>query len=479
MLKKFIADIAFIQILNLLVKPIWILIIDREVQNQLSQAAYGEYFALYNFSLLFFIVLDLGITSFNSTQISKDRKKLKQLFGNLFGLKILLAALYVFIVFSLGSVMGYTSSSFKLLVLLAFIQIISSFNQYFRSSISAFQLFKSDGVFMVLDRLIIIILCSLMLWGGIQDWQISIERFAWAQLVGLSAVALLLVAFIYKKLDRISLSFSLKKVFPLLKKTWPFGLLVALMGLYNYTDGVMIEKLATGGAEETGLYAMGYRLFFAVFMFAQIFSNVLLPLYGKYEKDKANTQLLSTFTAKLLVLTAIALSLISFVYQTEIIEYLYPQKYSNEASETFAILMFSFIGSAFILVYGTLLTAREKLKQLNITAFITLVLNLSLNYTLIPQYGAKGAAIATLISQLIFGLSCFVIAKYKLRFHYSTEEVLRFLIAVVMLFVGILISKQYLDNYAVHLVMITLTILIAALISKILDLKKLKSNPSK
>ena len=61
MLKKYLADIAFMQILNLLIKPIWILVIDRAVQNTLSLEVYGNYAALFNFSLMFFIILDLGL----------------------------------------------------------------------------------------------------------------------------------------------------------------------------------------------------------------------------------------------------------------------------------------------------------------------------------------------------------------------------------------------------------------------------------
>lgn len=477
MLKKFISDIAFIQLLNLLVKPLWILVIDREVQNQLSQYAYGEYFALFNFSLLFFIVLDLGISSFNATQLSKDPKKLKQLFGNLFGLKILLSALYLFLLFTVGYMMGYQSGSFELLIILAGIQIVSSFNQYFRSSITAFHWFKSDGIFMVLDRLIIIILCAIMLWGGIEGWGITIKRFAVAQLIGLVAVALILVTFIYYKLDKVKLSFSLKHVFPLLKKTWPFGLLIALMGLYNYMDGVMLEQLS--GAEEAGLYAMGYRLFFALFMFAQIFSNVLLSMFGKNEKDRSMLKELSAFSAKILLLIGFAVALLSMSYKNEIMQWLYPMKYTEDSAVSFSILMFSFIGSALILVYGTLLTAKEKLKQLNFAAGATLILNLSLNFILIPNHGASGAAMATLISQLIFGISCLIISMVKLRFSIEWNTLMRFFVAFIALYTVIILAKQYMPNIYVHLLMITLAILIAALVTKVLNTKWLKSGIGK
>ncbi|MEY2924553.1 MAG: hypothetical protein RLZZ337_1101, partial [Bacteroidota bacterium] len=51
MLKKYLSDIAFMQLLNLLIKPIWILVIDRAVQEALPKSVYGNYFALFNFSI--------------------------------------------------------------------------------------------------------------------------------------------------------------------------------------------------------------------------------------------------------------------------------------------------------------------------------------------------------------------------------------------------------------------------------------------
>ena len=93
MLKKYLSDIAFMQVLNLLVKPVWILVIDRAVQNALTQEIYGNYFALFNFSLMFFIVLDLGLNGYNTTEISRDTNKIVSIAGNIIGLKILLSSL--------------------------------------------------------------------------------------------------------------------------------------------------------------------------------------------------------------------------------------------------------------------------------------------------------------------------------------------------------------------------------------------------
>ena len=83
MQNKFIKNIIFLLFLNLLVKPFWILGVDREVQNMLGDKSYGLYLAIFNFSYLFYIILDLGITNFNSRNIAQDNKLLSKHFAGL------------------------------------------------------------------------------------------------------------------------------------------------------------------------------------------------------------------------------------------------------------------------------------------------------------------------------------------------------------------------------------------------------------
>ena len=50
--KKFVKNIAFLIVLNLLIKPFWALGIEPMVQNSVGNASYGEYAILFNFSFL-------------------------------------------------------------------------------------------------------------------------------------------------------------------------------------------------------------------------------------------------------------------------------------------------------------------------------------------------------------------------------------------------------------------------------------------
>ena len=71
MQRKFITNLALLLFLNFLIKPFWLFGIDRTVQNSVLAEDYGIYFTLFNFSMLFNILLDVGITNFNNKNIAQ------------------------------------------------------------------------------------------------------------------------------------------------------------------------------------------------------------------------------------------------------------------------------------------------------------------------------------------------------------------------------------------------------------------------
>ena len=473
MLKKYLGDLAFMQVLNLLVKPIWILVIDAAVQEALPQAVYGNYFALFNTSLLFFIVLDLGLNNFNITEVAQDNSKIRSLTGSIIGLKILLAILYVIIILGVGAVLGYSTNEFGLLLILGAIQVVTSLNQFFRSIVASLQRFRIDGIFMVLDRVLVILFVGVLLWSNIPQLDLTIYKFAYAQLFSLSLVLVSLLVFLRGHLAHISISFNWDKIFPILKKSWPFALLVTLMGLYTYIDGVMIKELV--GDAEAGVYALGYRFYFALLMFASVFSGVLLPLFSKNLKNIDIIRSISGFTSRLLLFGGIVASLIAVVYAMEILKFVNPDKANTDSAEVLVLLLVGFIGSSLTLVYGALLTAGKELTWLNRFAAFTLVVNLILNSILIPQYKAQGAAIATMVSQLLFGFVCLLVSIKKYNLNITLHSLLAPAVGVIVLALIILFGQQYAQNMCVHLSMIAISVLFSAYLFKLFSVKDLKS----
>lgn len=106
---KFLKNIIFLLFINLLIKPFWILGIDAAVQNTVGDTSYGLYLAISQFSYLFYILLDLGLTNFNSRNIAQNNQLLAKHFVGISQAKIFLTLLYVIVIFFVGWVIGYTA----------------------------------------------------------------------------------------------------------------------------------------------------------------------------------------------------------------------------------------------------------------------------------------------------------------------------------------------------------------------------------
>ena len=120
MQKKFISNLILLLFLNLLVKPAWIFGIDLPVQNRVGAEEYGLYFALFNFSMLFNILLDLGLTHYNNQAVSRNRPEVVRNFSNLTSLKFMLGVVYLVVTLVAGFVFGYSQTALILLLILSF-----------------------------------------------------------------------------------------------------------------------------------------------------------------------------------------------------------------------------------------------------------------------------------------------------------------------------------------------------------------------
>lgn len=94
MRRKFLINITFLLTVSILVKAFWVLGIDRTVQNVVGETAYGNYFSLFSFSVLFTLLLDMGLSGFNNRAVSADPARVRIYFGNVLVIRLFLTALY-------------------------------------------------------------------------------------------------------------------------------------------------------------------------------------------------------------------------------------------------------------------------------------------------------------------------------------------------------------------------------------------------
>lgn len=470
MQKKFISNLALMVLLNLLVKPIAIFGIDAGVQKSVPMEDYGIYFSLLNFSFLFNILLDFGINNFTTKNVAQHPHMAAKYLEKVLGFRFMLFVLYAIVSFTVALALQWNKYELYLLSFFVFNQFLVTLIAYARSYFGGLLMFKTDAIISVLDRFLLIIFCGILLYFPVTEQDFQIEWFIWIQTGCYLITLIVAVILIFAKFGIPKLKYHQAFSYSIVKQSFPYALLIFLMMIYTRIDSVMIERLNMNGKEEAGFYAMGFRLLNAFFMFAMIFSNLLFPMFSKMFRHNENVKPLLATSAKLLIGGAILLSIVSFFNSEYILELIYDDGI-DESNQPFQLLMFSFIGMCSTILYGTLLTARGNMGFLNTVSAIGIVVNMVINSFLIPEYGATGAAIATVITQSLISAIQFVYSIRILKVKFSVRDVLLFVGYVgVLLAIGYFFRADSLLSFAA----ILFATLLSMFIFRIIDLKNLK-----
>jgi len=402
--KRFITNLALLVLLNLLIKPFWFFGIEVGVQNRVGEEMFGFYFSLFNFAFILNILLDLGINNFNNRAISREPGHIKDYLAAIVPLKLILSLVYTGLVFITGKIIGYSPEQFKMLWVLVANQFLASFILYMRSNISGLQYFRTDSLLSVLDRSLMIIFTGLLLWGNFFEEPFKIEWFVYAQSLSYIITLITVSAIVHYRSGSFIHRINIKRSLEILRMSYPFAVLILLMSLFNRIDSVMLERLLENGKEEAGIYAQSFRIYDAASQFSLLFAALLLPMFSRMIKLGEDVNELVRTALPLLMVAGISLAISCNFYRTDILDLMYVSPVAHSYT-IFGILMVGFLFVSTSYIYGTLLTANNNLRHLNIVAGITVVLNVSLNLILIPRYQAVGAAISSLTSQAFYALA--------------------------------------------------------------------------
>jgi O-antigen/teichoic acid export membrane protein len=255
----------------------------------------------------------------------------------------------------------------------------------------------------------------------------------YAQTAAYFLTAFITLTIVLSKSKLKKLNWSMPFFLAILKKSYPYAILVLLMAFYNRIDTVMLERLLVDGAEQSAVYASAYRLLDAANMIAYLFAGLLLPMFARMIKLKHQLDELVKLAFSLLMILSVIVAMGSYFFRYDLMALMY-QKHVAESAQVFGYLIGCFVAISTTYVFGTLLTANGNMRELNTMASIGMFLNITLNLILIPHYKATGSAIASLITQ--FSTACFQVLiaqkvfKFKINYRYITVLIM-FVLGVV------------------------------------------------
>jgi len=252
----------------------------------------------------------------------------------------------------------------------------------------------------------------------------SLVTFAWAALAEIIIAAVgLLITFRAVGNPFGRLNANAARVKKLLAESWPYLLSGLAIILYMRIDQVMLGKLA--GTAEVGLYSAALKLSEAWYIIPTIIVSTLMPAVTRAKSTSLDDYYL--IQKRLFIgLAAIAylVAIPMTIFSTPLITLLFGTEYSA-AGPVLAVhiwaALFVFLGVA-----TSPWVANEGLARYRLYCSASgAVLNIFLNYLLIPGYGALGCALATTLS---YGFSAWlanaISSKTRKLFYIQTRALL-------------------------------------------------------
>ncbi len=362
-----------------------------------------EQFGLFSYTLsfvgLFTAIATLGLDGIVVRELVKDESRRDELIGTAFWLK-LMGAITVLVVLAIA--VNFTSNDAytnALVFIIASATVFQSFNVidfYFQSKVLSRYVVFANLISLFASTLVKIALIL---------YEAPLIAFAWVVLFDSFVLACGLIYF-YLKTNSIfniqHLTFSRETAVSLLKDSWPLILSGIVVSIYMKIDQVMIMEMMD--AEAVGQYAAAVRLSEAWYFMPMVIASSLFPaiINAKKQSEELYYARLQKLY-DLMVWMAIAIALPMTFLSDWVVNLLYGEQYNQAGS----VLMIHIWAGVFVFLgvaSGKWFMA-ENLQMLSFwRTFNGMVINVILNYLLIPKYGIQGAAVATLFSYFIAGL---------------------------------------------------------------------------
>lgn len=416
MQKIFLKGLGITLLLNLLVKPATIFMVDIKMQNALGLEKFGIFQTMLSFTFLFSMFLDMGITNFMTRMIAQHPHMIHKYSNRLFTFRAILVGVYVIWTTFLFFALDFPLAWLWVLGALIIHQINIITVNYVRAYTGGLLKFGLDAVLSVVERSVYFVFGTVLVYTTFVQ-PITLQAFVFI-FVASSTISLFTATFIYLRLVSLPKfhwdSDFFKAIF---RQSYPYAILVILMMLTQRLDAVFLEKLHPMGTKQVSYYTQSFRLLDACWMFGVLFGSILLPVFSRLLKENQSTSNIMTSATNLLASGGLIMIFYTIGIRQDIFETLYKEDASPFSYNSWIFHSITFIPMCFTIVFGTLLTANGSLRILNQIALLALAVMTVLNFALVPWLGAVGAAIATLTAQSTLGVLQYFVVKYRMKHH--------------------------------------------------------------
>lgn len=423
------------------------------VARVLHEVGNGQYSYASSIITYFTLFANMGFDVYGQRQIARyqdDKYNKSRVFWELFLLKCITTAISLVVLYSIAFTVGF-GENYNYLILILSLQVIAiPFDIQF--------LFRGDEDFRAIAiRTIVMKVAALVcIFAFVKD---EGDLWVYALLIAVSTLGANIIMWpaIVRRISFVRLSEL--KLLRHIKPAFLIFLPTLAVTIYSVFDKTMIGLLATNSDYENGCYEQAYKLNSVALLLVTVISSVMISrnAHDYQVGDKNSLEKHLYFACNYVWMIGVPLIVGFAVLSQNLSSWFLGDGYA-EVPLLMQVMSVRFIASGFGVVFGDqLFIAIGKEKYPTIATLCAAVVNIGLNYALIPIMGATGAAVATAICEvLVTAVLAFFAWRYKFL---SLKKVLisswRYIVAAAVMFVPIFFMQMYMGYSIWTFILIT------------------------
>lgn len=374
--------------------------------RSLGAEGYGNYSFVFTFTSFFAMMASFGLPIIATRELSRNPEGKSLIIGDIIFLKAGLGVVAVALCLTFAKIFGYGADlqmGFRIVCVGLMVSFLDSYRPFFQATLQMqYNMYAS----MIQD---VLLLVSVMYLAHIKAGFIP---FVWAGL-GCTLTANIFLAVMGGRLIKPRFRFDKVRLCKFLLESLPLGLASFVVYIYYNADSIMLSKLST--MAEVGYYAVAYKFVFLGQVMPQALVNSLFPGFSHdvmHDKRRAEERLELAF--RLFCYVAFGMMTLGVLYHQNILFLLFGEKYLK-SSGPMLVFSLSFIFMLPNILFSKYLVAAGKQKYIFYVHLASAVLNVALNFYAIPRFGSLGAAVTTLLSDIVvFGAFFYAVRKATL-----------------------------------------------------------------
>ncbi len=401
-------NISWLGFASALVKPIWFVFITAACMRLLGVGEFGVMSAALSLGMIATAFIDLGMIQYITREVAREPSHASRFFTNFLSLRLGNAVVAWIGALVAALLLGYGSGALAAVAFATIYTLTLSITNLCRAVYRAFEDLRQEAIMLIVEKVLVIGAGFVLLyWTRTASWTLS------GMAAGMSIATVANAWWIHRtyaplRPRLLSASFLRRSV----RVMVPFGLAGLFTVMYYRVDIVMLEAIL--GEVPTGQYGAAYRILEALQLLPTMVA--LAAVYPRmarlyHEGQFARFHRLLQKSAAGLVAAGVLISAAIALLAEPIIALLAPDPSYGPAAGALRIVVWSF---PFLCANFTLYSALISMDQQRFASIVlgmAVLVNVGFNAILIPRLGINGAAIATIIPEVL--LAGIYAARYR------------------------------------------------------------------